>query len=49
MSKFGLSILGKYILYQRWTNGKYGVGYRIPFQESVKIIDAINDGELDNV
>ena len=49
MSMFGLWILGIYIIYFRWTQGKYGVGHRIPFQDSVKIIDAINDGLLDKV
>jgi ATP-dependent phosphoenolpyruvate carboxykinase len=30
----------------RWTHGKYGVGKRIKFEDSVAIIDAINDGSL---
>lgn len=32
-----------------WTNGKYGVGKRISFGKSQRILDAINDGKLDNV
>lgn len=30
----------------RWVNGKYGVGKRIDFETSVKIVEAINDGTL---
>lgn len=49
MLKFGLLILGKYILIYRWTQGKYGDGHRIALQDSEKILDAINSGKLDNV
>lgn len=31
-----------------WINGRYGVGKRIAFTDSLKMIDAINDGALDN-
>jgi phosphoenolpyruvate carboxykinase (ATP) len=34
--------------YFRWINGRYGVGKRIAFTDSLKMIDAINDGALDN-
>jgi phosphoenolpyruvate carboxykinase (ATP) len=40
---------GNFRCYFRWINGRYGVGKRIDFKDSVKIIDAINDGDLDNV
>ena len=30
----------------RWTEGKYGVGKRISFNDSLQIIDCINDGTL---
>ncbi len=33
----------------RWTHGKYGIGKRISSENSTRIIDAINNGELDNV
>ena len=33
----------------RWSGGKRGVGKRIATEDSVKIINAINEGKLDNV
>ena len=51
---YGQSILGNYLFYKqfynlyRWINGRYGVGKRISFTDSLKMIDAINDGALDN-
>lgn len=33
----------------RWTHGRYGIGKRISSENSTRIIDAINNKELDNV
>lgn len=32
-----------------WTQGRYGLGKRIAFEDSLKIVDAINDGSLAQV
>lgn len=32
----------------RWTSGRHGIGKRIDSADSVKIINAINEGKLDN-
>lgn len=37
------------ILKIRWINGRYGVGKRIAFTDSLVMVDAINQGRLDNV
>ena len=50
MLRYGQSTQGIiYINIFRWTQGKYGDSYRIPLQDSEKILDAINNGKLDNV
>ena len=33
----------------RWTDGRYGVGKRISFSDSLRIIEQINDGSLEKV
>ncbi len=45
----GWSILGNFIAYFRWINGRYGVGKRIQFTDSLRMVDAINEGQLENV
>lgn len=37
-----------YLVNTGWINGKFGVGYRIPMKYSRAIIEAINNGELEN-
>lgn len=49
MLRSGLLTQGKAIWYYRWTHGKYGDGYRISLKDSEKILDAINDGKLNDV
>lgn len=46
---YGWSTQGIYFNNIRWTGGKYGVGKRFSFDLSQKILDAINDGSLQNV
>ncbi len=46
---FGLLTQGKLIFNIRWTGGRYGLGKRIAFEDSLKIVDAINDGSLAQV
>lgn len=39
-----------YFLYLfRWINGRYGIGRRIPFEDSMKIIENIVNGKLEKV
>lgn len=45
---YGLWTLGNCLKIFRWTGGKYGVGKRFSFDLSQKILDAINDGSLQN-
>jgi phosphoenolpyruvate carboxykinase (ATP) len=40
---------GYFIFNFRWINGKYGVGKRISFLDSLRMVDAINEGKLDNI
>jgi phosphoenolpyruvate carboxykinase (ATP) len=37
------------LFYVRWINGRYGIGKRIAFTDSLIMVDAINEGKLDNV
>ena len=37
-----------YLVNTGWINGKFGVGQRIPMKFSRAIVDAINNGELEN-
>lgn len=46
---FGLLTQGNLIFNCRWTQGRYGLGKRIAFEDSLKIVDAINDGTLAQV
>jgi len=38
-----------FLLIFRWINGRYGVGKRISFTDSLSMVDAINEGKLDKV
>lgn len=49
MLMYGSLIQGNYINYFRWINGRYGVGKRIAFSDSLVMVDAINEGKLDNI
>ncbi len=42
MLMYGSLIQGNYINYFRWINGRYGVGKRIAFSDSLVMVDAIN-------
>ncbi len=45
MLMYGQLIQGNYFIFInifRWINGKYGIGKRIEFTDSLKMIDAIN-------
>lgn len=46
---FGWSTQGNLFVKYRWINGRYGVGRRIDFKDSLAMVDAINEGRLDNV
>lgn len=43
---FGQSTQGNILFKFRWINGRYGVGKRIAFTDSLKMVDAINEGKL---